>query len=374
MPPKGTKRKAPLVASNPNVIANLPESSAKKAKRTATGTATKKSEEKRTFKYSNKDSLEKEFPKIVACKWPIAEAEEYEGESEDEGSDEGSDEEESAEPEEGTEKEKLPGLEDEEKITTQAQIDVYGENNRNAYLPSVFKAGHCVTRSGVDRFLNIVKECNARDQDLFDMHIYTDWSGWGATEVLENALADFNKDLFKKNISPLQKWSHLEGIVTWLKLGDLFALISNENGPGVGEVFDMFIPMYITCLEVLSEHDLVKKENTPAFNINTMTLLLLEFYKDPAADFDTENVEDIVLAADLAGVKLVPRVDINISQEDIENWRKKGQVNEDGFDEKEWRSKWDWKKLFKEFKPNHPGGRRYDITKMSGRERRQYVL
>jgi hypothetical protein len=114
------------------------------------------------------------------------------------------------------------------------------------------------------------------------MHIYTDWSGWGATEVLENAvsfifdlspglhhkwlfgssliygvrdaedvpcesgrrrhylqpmiqyhctdtlhsqLADFNKNLFKKNVSPLQKWSHLEGIVTWLKLGDLFALI-----------------------------------------------------------------------------------------------------------------------------------------------------
>ena len=34
-------------------------------------------------------------------------------------------------------------------------------------------------------------------------------------------LKDFNKDLFKKNISPFKKWAYIEGLACFLKGADL---------------------------------------------------------------------------------------------------------------------------------------------------------
>jgi len=34
-------------------------------------------------------------------------------------------------------------------------------------------------------------------------------------------LKDFNKDLFKKNISPFKKWAYVEGLACFLKGADL---------------------------------------------------------------------------------------------------------------------------------------------------------
>jgi hypothetical protein len=126
----------------------------------------------------------------------------------------------------------------------------------------------------------------------------------------------------------------------------------NEDGDNVREVFDMFIPMYIACLDVLSEHNLVKAKNTPAFNISPITLILLEFLEKTACDFDMEHNEEIVRAADLAGVDLVMRDGIEISEDDIKLWRSKYEKNyskieagEIKTDEVAWRQRWDWKTM-----------------------------
>jgi hypothetical protein len=78
---------------------------------------------------------------------------------------------------------------DVEKVASEAQIAIYGEINRVAPLPDSYKIGHVITKSGIEKFINIINECNARDQDLFDMYIYNDWKGWGITEVLENLVS-----------------------------------------------------------------------------------------------------------------------------------------------------------------------------------------
>lgn len=70
-----------------------------------------------------------------------------------------------------------------------------------------------------------------RDQDKRDMYIYEDWNGWGMSEVMTNMvsytafkgwdewtddsgeqLKDFNRDIFKKTVSPFRKWSYVEGL------------------------------------------------------------------------------------------------------------------------------------------------------------------
>jgi hypothetical protein len=83
----------------------------------------------------------------------------------------------------------------------------------------------------------------------------------------------------------------------------------------------MFIPMYIVLTSVLSEHNLIKAENTPTFNLNRITLILLDFLHQTTNDFDVECKEEIVRAADLTGVKLVPSEGIEISEDDLERWR-----------------------------------------------------
>jgi hypothetical protein len=43
---------------------------------------------------------------------------------------------------------------------------------------------------------------------------------------LAKKLADFNKVLFKKDVSPYKKWAYLEALATWVKVGDLMLWMS----------------------------------------------------------------------------------------------------------------------------------------------------
>ena len=115
----------------------------------------------------------------------------------------------------------------------------------------------------------------------------------------------------------------------------------------------MLIPMYITCLDALAEHNLVKAPNTPAFNINILTLMLLEILKVTCKDHHIDDLENIVQAADLAGVELVPQDGVKITQGDIDDYRSLCELERYDEDdskerkdiEKAWRAEWDWKKL-----------------------------
>lgn len=42
------------------------------------------------------------------------------------------------------------------------------------------------TKAGYDQYLHWVDEQSKRDQDSFGMHIFSDWSGNGIVEVMEN--------------------------------------------------------------------------------------------------------------------------------------------------------------------------------------------
>jgi hypothetical protein len=81
----------------------------------------------------------------------------------------------------------------------------------------------------------------------------------------------------------------------------------NGNGPGIKEIFFVFITLFITSVDVLSEHNLIKMENSPVPSVGAITLLLISFLKDTAAGFDIDDIHEIVRAADKAGVKLEPR-------------------------------------------------------------------
>jgi len=103
--------------------------------------------------------------------------------------------------------------------------------------------GYPVTTEGIEKFQWMVEEQDKRDQDRHNMYIYNDFSGYGTTEMIENLvsslsallsasltlhkkLSDFNKILFKKDVSPFKKWAYVEALATWFKIGDLMFWMS----------------------------------------------------------------------------------------------------------------------------------------------------
>ncbi|KAF4636312.1 hypothetical protein G7Y89_g1784 [Cudoniella acicularis] len=125
------------------------------------------------------------------------------------------------------------------------------------------------------------------------------------------------------------------------------------------------IPSIVTTLTQANTFSVSSHANTKAhpsaFNVGVITLLLTDFLKDTASDFDIEDICEMVRAADEAGVALEPRREIvNCVERDIEIYRQ--EYMEDGEDE--WRGR-DWKNEWKSFKANHSGSKHYNITKKS---------
>ncbi|KAF4624087.1 hypothetical protein G7Y89_g14087 [Cudoniella acicularis] len=224
--------------------------------------------------------------------------------------------------------------------------------------------GYPVTRAGFNKFVEINQEVEKRDPDAHGMYIYNDFAGYGVVEVLENTLAQFNKLIFKKNVSPLEKWAIVEGLSIYLALGNHMALMMNENSEGTGEVFNALGVMFTTALEMLHESCLISLESPLPDNIGVMTLLFLDFMANTASDFDLDWTDDVVRAADGFGVVLEPVEKIKgVDQEMLDELRKRGKKFAN------------WKTAYPKFKKGHPGSScEYDITQMSKAEKAQYTF
>ncbi|KAL2071214.1 hypothetical protein VTL71DRAFT_12449 [Oculimacula yallundae] len=329
MPPKeasGTKRKAPLAGADSNIAP--PSKKVAKGKATAStsaGPAVTPAVQKK-YKYSDLSSLGKDLPRVGTVLWS------NDDEEIDDDDDDDDENEEVAQDKSNGEQSKEKGKDDEE------------ERPR-----VVTDKGFPITIAGLEVFKHIVTEQQKRDPDNHDLYISNDYAGYGMTEVLENVLADFNKILFKKDVSPLEKWSYIEGLGLWLFVGDLYSLIMNENSDGIKDIFNMFVTLMITGLEILSEHSLIGPDSAVP-NANIFTLIMIKFLKKDVKDFGIEN--------------MFPRR-IKIGEDDIQKLR----------DSCDARSKTpDWKKEWPSFKREHPGGKQYDITKMSKAEKKQHSL
>ncbi|RFU36323.1 hypothetical protein B7463_g116, partial [Scytalidium lignicola] len=228
--------------------------------------------------------------------------------------------------------------------------------------------GFPVTKAGLEKFFEINQEIDKRDQDAHDMYIYNDFSGYGVIEVLENTLAEFNKLIFKKEVSPLKKWAIVEALTTYLEMGDHMVLMMSDNSEGIGEIFDMMGVMFITALEMLHESGLIGPISPLPDNVGLMTLFFLDFMTNTATDFDIEWTHEIVRSADMYGVVLSPLKQVEgVDQETLDDLRERCE------DEKRGKG-FAWKTEYPKFKRSHPGGHHYDINKMPQKEKARYTF
>ncbi|TVY84361.1 hypothetical protein LSUE1_G000887 [Lachnellula suecica] len=248
-----------------------------------------------------------------------------------------------------------------------------------------------VSLDGAGILDKIEAEHKKRNQDLRDMFIYNDWNGWAMSEVLENFLKDFNKDIFKKTVSTFKKWAYVEAIACFFKSedsGDFLSIISplplhryrvitflvedNEDGDCVVEIVEMLDLMVLTTFSALSEHDLFKSDSE-ILNIGIISLLLLEFIHGPGVDLDCGWGPEVVRLCDEAGIDLDKEVrkQVYLTRKDLKLMRDEYKETEE-VDNSDIAQK--WKLEFKEFKKNHTGGNQYVIAKMSKNQIEAHTL
>ena len=208
----------------------------------------------------------------------------------------------------------------------------------NNWCDRVSDMGIPVSEEGRTILERLEKEEEKRNADVNDVILWTDWNGWGMSEVMENLvrgtrlssstymanchrqLKDFNRDIFRKTISPFKKRAYVEGLAVYLKDEDLNNWIHNEDGEGVHEIIEVIGLMALTSFEMLSEHDLFKPDSEIK-TIGIVCLLLLEFLNDWAGDLHCAWGCEVVRMCDEAGIDLRKQVrkQVNVPESQLKD-------------------------------------------------------
>ncbi|PQE18140.1 SAP domain-containing isoform 2 protein [Rutstroemia sp. NJR-2017a BBW] len=214
-----------------------------------------------------------------------------------------------------------------------------------------------VTKLGWQKFVEIKKEADKRDQEVHDMYIYNDFTGYGI-----KGLAEFNTVIFKKDISPVKKWAIVEGLILYLRIEDPIELITKDDSEGTSEVLDMLGIMYLTALEMLYEIGSIGTTSPLLDNVAILTLLI-DFMFNTAIDFKLKCLSEIVQAREAYGVALAPSDKVgSIDHGVLDIIRQLGKVTKK-------LPRVSWKTEYPKFKEEHPGGNRYGITLMPEKKR-----
>ncbi|KAI0479321.1 hypothetical protein GGR56DRAFT_634442, partial [Xylariaceae sp. FL0804] len=232
-----------------------------------------------------------------------------------------------------------------------------------------------VTRAGVRKFLSAISLCKLRDPDCFGMYTYNDHSAYGALEVLENMMLDFNEAAAE---GWKEQWVICECVAHFLgsDTGGLMMMI--DDGDRCQEALLLVGRMFLHMLATLDNQDLLS-DGTEVQNLGCMmaifTVLAGKWRRQNAIDEDPKRTgktfqpgafEDAIMAyADKRGVTLRGPEDIEEARADANGdleLPKKGAADP-----------WRWKAAFKKYLTTFGpvGGDRLDITTMTPAERKK---
>jgi len=148
-------------------------------------------------------------------------------------------------------------------------------------------------------------------------------------------LKDFNRDVFKKTVSPYKKWAYVETFACHVLDGDLYDWlgmhppthidiycthipIGIDDGNGLREVVNMIGVMVLTSYDILTEHGLFKPDSEIK-NLEIISLILIQFLLGPGQDLDCEWGCEVVRLCDEVGIELEEHVrkQVSISKKNL---------------------------------------------------------
>lgn len=138
-----------------------------------------------------------------------------------------------------------------------------------------------VTKKGFELHKDWGLEQYQRDQDNFRMHIFSDWSGYGTCEVMENMFLAFNKEVKKKTNDIWAIWSIIEGMALFLnRPAGLEQWYGIDDSEGNAKRVMLFGTALLTTIDILIKNSLFKSENSDIRNIALILGHFLNFVHD----------------------------------------------------------------------------------------------
>ncbi|KAH7090730.1 hypothetical protein FB567DRAFT_626667 [Paraphoma chrysanthemicola] len=214
------------------------------------------------------------------------------------------------------------------------------------------------------------------DPDNFGMHIYNDFAGHGLQELMENLIIAFDTSLEKKDDDALKQiWATISALSLFLNEVEMGPFIGNEDGEKVSALAELMGFTFVRALAAL-DHAGELKTDTAFLDIPIVITSFLEW----SDDLPSYGIEGDALdwrshaAAYFQKVKFDNEKGIATTAKLIEEAEPS---DESDLTKKSGKDPWKWSKRLKEYKSNHGpkiGGTKYDITKMSRKERASHAF
>ncbi|KFY67676.1 hypothetical protein V496_01462 [Pseudogymnoascus sp. VKM F-4515 (FW-2607)] len=206
-----------------------------------------------------------------------------------------------------------------------------------------------------------------RDQDLFGMYIYNDFTGYGLQEVIQNQLYAFNKEYTSDKPSPFALWYTIEALAWWFNSTDTMLWNMIDDGNRVYETLQIVGLTVLSTLNMLEQANLLENDSI-ILNIPLILSLFLGFLGDFADAMSFRGKDQnwpnaITAYAEKHNIMIKGKYGItgkHYPSRKVAFVRMAASAD-----------KWGFKQRYKKFSADYGnGGVEFDITEMSEAERR----
>jgi len=207
------------------------------------------------------------------------------------------------------------------------------------------------------------------DPDREGLYIYNDFLSYGLLEVLETAVVPWMKEWKKKRAQrrPEQLWFHIESLVGYLHGGNDCWYMA-DCGERVEKLIEVMSSMITETFRILAEENLFTP-TSPILNITLVAAMALHWSPpddSPWVPGLKKFLHQHNIIPSLGPPDLLEKMGEKGDRDFLEGWEKEEEMESV-----------DMKALLKEYEkecPHSIGGNRYDLRKMSTREKAKYSL
>ncbi|KAJ4991125.1 hypothetical protein SVAN01_03475 [Stagonosporopsis vannaccii] len=235
--------------------------------------------------------------------------------------------------------------------------------------------------AGYKMFMDYSRKASYCSPDNFGMYISNDFEGWGLQELVENFIVEFDKSLKKKDEEALKHmWAIVSAMSLWINEVDQQPLMGNENGHKTQAVIGLIGWALLRALASLDFAGQLKSD-TDFLDIPIVITSLHEFSKDlPEYGIEDEAVSWRPYAATYFKKGKFDNERGIFSAKTVLEGAEGG--SEAMLAKKSEKDPWGWGKILGDYKKKHGtgkggasiGGTKYDITKMSRKERASHAF
>ena len=228
---------------------------------------------------------------------------------------------------------------------------------------------------GYKMFMDYRRRSNYCCPDRFGMYIYNDFEGWGYQELIENFIVEFDKSLKKSDDDGLKHtWAIVSALALWINEVNQGPLMGNEDGEKTEAVIGLVGQALIRGLAALDAADQLKPDSD--FSDIPIVITSLLHFSHGLEDYGIEGGSNWRphAAAYFKKGKFAPEKGISNTTTILETAKGGSEAK---LPKKDAKDPWGWNKTLKAYKKQHGtgkgggqiGGFKYDITRMSRKER-----